>query len=260
MPVAGCLSIVTLSGLLVNDLLCVLKGHVPWTSPFFLCLTLVIDVKMLSIGFNFAIEGRSDVCEVSLLLVELRMINLAIDSLSCSLSEPILGTLGTLCQCLHLRLLLVIDWDLRLLFSLLKLRLLRWGEYDFARERCQVVLGCDVLKNGTEMIHVSRVGPLSDKHEVVFGGSGTRLAWLRIRNEFHLLEADHLEQKSCLVNISNILPDAGVRQTKLAKLVFVRVFEDVLNDSVHDFDSLAEQHVRSQLNAHIQESLPVESI
>jgi len=78
------LCIVTISCLLIDDSLGVLEGHRAWAGSFWSGSALIgslIDVEMFHISLELLIVNLSHIVHVSLLLIELRLLNMTIDSL-----------------------------------------------------------------------------------------------------------------------------------------------------------------------------------
>jgi hypothetical protein len=73
-----------------------------------------------------------------------------------------------------------------------------------ARERCQVIFSYNILQDSTEMIHVSWVRSIPNKHKVIFWRAGPWLTWLGIWNEKHLFKSNQFEQELGLVDITYV--------------------------------------------------------
>ena len=100
------------------------------------------------------------------------------------------------------------------------------------------------------MLHIPRVGTLSNQDQVGLWHIRRLLPWLCLRNEQHFLEAYHLKQKSCLVNVSHILLYIGIAQSKLAEFILMWVLEYVLDHSVHNLDTVLGELVSPQRDPH----------
>ena len=99
------LSVIALTSLLIDNSLCIFKSHGAWSSSLrsrSLCLIgTSIGAEMIFVSLILLVKAVRHISHVSLLLVELGLINLTIDSLRCSFSEPLLGRIlaSIFCTC-----------------------------------------------------------------------------------------------------------------------------------------------------------------
>lgn len=107
-------------------------------------------------------------------------------------------------------------------------------ELDLGSEWGHIVLCDDIAHDGAQVLHVSRVGALTQQHKVRLGLGLHGLAGLALRDHQYLLEAHHFQQEACLRNVSKVLPDVGVRKPQLAVLLLLRVLQNVLDHGIHD--------------------------
>ena len=93
---------------------------------------------MVPVGINFSIKLLSDVCHIALLLVQLRLVHLSMDPLSCCVSQFILCLLRAFGYLTELLLLFGVHRHVVQMFGLCFFDLLALSscELDFSCERC----------------------------------------------------------------------------------------------------------------------------
>ena len=116
------------------------------------------------------------------------------NSLGCSIPKSLFGGFGAFSHLLQLlasvRVLLILSEVLSpLLLRLFKLCFLLLIELDFTGQRSQVLPVDQFCQDLTEVLHIARVGPLSQQHKVVFGEEWYWLSWLSIWYYRNRLEA-----------------------------------------------------------------------
>ena len=92
--------IISLPCLLVYNPLGVLEGHRARACSPRSCLTLIVNGKVLCVCLNLSIVLSPHELHISLLLIELWLVYLTVDSLSCSVSKAFFGSFGALCHLL----------------------------------------------------------------------------------------------------------------------------------------------------------------
>lgn len=148
---------------------------------------------MFTISLYFCIKLTRDICKFSLLLNQIWSINLTINSLGCSLSEPLFCCFRSFWYRFNLLgfgLIVGLDVVFIFLLGLGQLLFLMLTHLDLTCEWSYIIFSNYVPHDTAQELHISRIGIISYEHKVILRDMNRCESRFGIGNEKNIIKTD----------------------------------------------------------------------